>query len=151
MSDIHSTNKDSDQHDDNGFSPLAQKFAWVENPSMVSQVVKGLLIFCAVLFVIDLFFHRHAYFGFEQSKGFYAISGFFAFTIIVLLAGKLRQLIKRPENYYGSGSTHGENYPDRDLDIIDDVEHLHHSGRGPDNAGNIGAGNTRTKSGADKP
>jgi len=125
MSDTHSTNQQTENRRDDHhseFDPLARKFSWVENPFLVDRVVKGLIIFCALLFVIDLFYHRHAYFGFEQSRGFYAISGFFAFTIIVLLASKLRGLIKRPEDYYGHTSTHGESYPDRDLEIISDIE-----------------------------
>ena len=125
MSDTQLTNQQTENRRDDHhseFDPLARKFSWIENPFLVGRVVKGLIIFCALLFVIDLFYHRHAYFGFEQSRGFYAISGFFAFTIIVLLASKLRGLIKRPEDYYGHTSTHGENYPDRDLEIISNIE-----------------------------
>ena len=79
MSDTSSTNQRRDNRRDDHhseFDPLARKFSWVENPFLVGRVVKGLIIFCALLFVIDLFYHRHAYFGFEQSRGFYAISGF---------------------------------------------------------------------------
>ncbi len=146
MSDTHSTNRQAENRRDDhhsGFDPLARKFSWIENPFLVSRVVKGLIIFCTLLFVIDLFYHRHAYFDFEQSRGFYAISGFFAFTIIVLLASKLRELIKRPEDYYGQASTHGENYPDRDLEIISGMEDTKH-GQYARGKSNIAKGEQKT-------
>lgn len=96
---------------------LARLFLWADDRHKVEKVVIGLCIFCALLFVIDLFYHRHAYFGFEGSRGFYAIAGFAAFAIIVLAAGQLRRLIKRPENYYGERATHAETYPDEGLGI----------------------------------
>lgn len=99
------------------FPELAKLFLWVDDRHKVEKVVIGLCIFCAVLFVIDLFYHRHAYFGFEGSRGFYAIAGFAAFAIIVLAAGQLRRLIKRPENYYGERATNAETYPDEGLAI----------------------------------
>jgi len=93
----------------------ARLFNWVDDEGRVRQVVIGLAVFCALLFVIDLFHHRHAYFGFEESRGFYAVSGFFAFALIVLAAGQLRRLIRRPENYYGYRSTNAEPYPEEGL------------------------------------
>ncbi len=101
---------------------FAAWFTWVDNPVRVRRVVRALLIFCAVLFVIDLLYHRHAYFGFEQSRGFYAISGFVAFAGIVILAGQLRRLIRREENYYSPESIDGEKYPPNELSIIDNKQ-----------------------------
>ena len=94
----------------------ANWFVWSEDADKLGRAVTGLGIVCVVLFVIDLFVHRHAYFGFEASRAFYAIAGFFSFTIIVLLAGQLRRLIKRPEDYYGIHATSAEDYPEEGLD-----------------------------------
>lgn len=99
-------------------------FAWVDSPARVRRVVRALLIVCTILFVIDLFYHRHAYFGFEQSRGFYAISGFFAFAGIVILAGQLRRLIRRDEAYYSPESIDTESYPSDGLSVIDDQEQV---------------------------
>ena len=99
------------------FPELAKWFLWTDSPHKVERVVIGLAVFCGLLFVIDLFYHRHAYFGFEGSRGFYAIAGFAAFTVIVLAAGQLRRLIKRPEDYYGKQATNAEIYPDEGLSI----------------------------------
>ncbi len=105
------------RHEDSRFPELAKLFLWADDEKKVEKVVLGLAIFCAVTFVIDLFYHRHAYFSFEGSRGFYPIAGFFAFTVIVLAAGQLRRLIKRPENYYGRRATNAETYPDDGLEI----------------------------------
>ena len=94
----------------------ANWFVWSEDADKLGRVVSGLGIVCGLLFVVDLFVHRHAYFDFEASSGFYAIAGFFSFAIIVLLAGQLRRLIKRPENYYGIHATSAEDYPEEGLD-----------------------------------
>ena len=99
------------------YPQLTKYFLWADDARKVEKVVIGLAIFCAVTFVIDLFYHRHAYFSFERSRGFYPIAGFFAFTVIVLAAGQLRRLIKRPENYYGRTATNAEIYPDEGLAI----------------------------------
>lgn len=103
--------------DDDRYPELTKYFLWADDNSKVEKVVIALAIFCAVTFVIDLFYHRHAYFSFEGSRGFYPIVGFFAFTVIVLAAGQLRRLIKRPENYYGRTATNAEIYPDEGLDV----------------------------------
>lgn len=102
------------------FTPLAKRLLWLEKAGSVHSLIVGLGIVCALLFVIDLFYHRHGYFKFEVTSAFYAITGFVAFTLIVLAAGQLRRLIKRPENYYGDRSVHGESYPEHGL------EKLHH-------------------------
>jgi len=94
----------------------ASWFVWSEDANKLDRAVTGLMVVCAVLFVIDLFVHRHAYFGFEGSRGFYPIAGFFSFSIIVLLAGQLRRLIKRPEDYYGIHATSAEDYPEEGLE-----------------------------------
>ena len=99
---------------------FAAWFTWVDNPVRVRRAVRALIIFCAVLFVIDLLFHRHAYFGFEQSRGFYAISGFAAFAGIVILAGLLRKLIRRDENYYAPDTIDTEQYPPGELSIVEE-------------------------------
>jgi len=68
------------------------------------NVMKILRIFWVVLFVlfiVDFFIHKHPYFEFEEWPGFYAVFGFVAYTVIVLI-GKhiLRPIVKREENYY---------------------------------------------------
>ena len=46
----------------------------------------------------------------EGFPAFHALTGFIAFTLIVLGAKQLRRLIWRPENYYGRRSVNSEDY-----------------------------------------
>jgi len=67
--------------------------------------VKRLLIifFSSVilLFVLDFFVHKHAHFPWENWPVFYAIFGFVACVVLVLVSRfVLRPLVKRREDYY---------------------------------------------------
>lgn len=104
--------------DNQSLTPLAKKFLWADEPDRVQFAVLILAALSIVLFVIDLFYHRHAYFSFEQTSAFYAVTGFLAFTLIVLAAGQLRRLIKRPDDFYGEYSTNAEEYPPKDLERL---------------------------------
>jgi purine-cytosine permease-like protein len=68
------------------------------------NVIKMLRVFWGLLFillVLDLFISKHPIFPWEEWPEFYAVFGFVAYTIIVLI-GKhiLRPIVKREENYY---------------------------------------------------
>lgn len=58
--------------------------------------------FCAFLFLCDFFVDKsHAHFEWELWAGFYAVFGFVAFTLLVLVAKHIfRPLLKRDEDYY---------------------------------------------------
>lgn len=69
------------------------------------QNVKRLLyIFygCVILLLgIDLFYHKHAVFPWEEYFGFYSVYGFVACVILVIVAKYiLRPLVIRKEDYY---------------------------------------------------
>ncbi len=69
------------------------------------QQGKALLIFffacCLVLFAIDFVVKRPAHMVWEEWPGFYALFGFVASVLIVLIARYLlRPLVKREEDYY---------------------------------------------------
>ncbi|MFW6323463.1 MAG: hypothetical protein ACOC0U_00235 [Desulfovibrionales bacterium] len=54
-----------------------------------------------LLLLLDLVYHRHAYFPWEERFGFYCIFGFVACVILVLVARFiLRPLVIRDEDYY---------------------------------------------------
>lgn len=56
---------------------------------------------CALLLISDLFYDKHAHYGFEDWFGFYGIYGFLGCVLLVLAAKELRRLVKRDEDYYG--------------------------------------------------
>lgn len=71
-----------------------------DNPKNVKLVIRMLYISCFVLFAMDLVIHRHTVHPWESFTGFYAIYGFLACVILVLLARELRKVVMRDEDYY---------------------------------------------------
>ena len=66
----------------------------------VRFVVRALIAACILLFGLDFVLHRHASHPWEEIFGFYAIYGFVACVLLVLLAKEMRKLLMRDENYY---------------------------------------------------
>ena len=79
---------------------MAKKHIW----DSTKNVKKLLIIFfgiCVILFLFDFFIPKHNHFAWEEWPGFYAIFGFIACVILVLVAKYvLRPLVKKEENYY---------------------------------------------------
>lgn len=71
-----------------------------DNPKNVKLVIRILYVSCFVLFAMDLVIHRHTVHPWESFTGFYAIYGFLACVILVLLARELRKVVMRDEDYY---------------------------------------------------
>ena len=115
------------ENTDNKHSTAGDKivaaFAWVESPTSVGMAIRILAGLCALLFLLDIVIGRHSYAPGEGLWGFYAFTGFIAFTLIVLGAKKLRSLILRDETYYGVNSVDSEDYPVAQLDIRNDTDH----------------------------
>lgn len=97
---------------------LGRKMLWADNPHQVSVLIKGLMVLCLLLFVLDFIIHRHAYFSYERWYGFYAFAGFVSFSLIVLAAKQLRRLIIRPEDYYAQHAVDAESYPETGLEQL---------------------------------
>ncbi|OOZ39511.1 hypothetical protein BOW53_11420 [Solemya pervernicosa gill symbiont] len=72
-----------------------------DKPRNVKLVVRALLAVCVILFALDAVLHRHVAHPWEAWFGFYAIYGFVACVLLVLLAKEMRKLVMRDENYYG--------------------------------------------------
>lgn len=74
-------------------------------PRNVYRLLGSFFALCAVLLGTDLLFHRHLSFAagvfpVEGWFGFYAIYGFVACVLLVLLATQLRKVLMRREDYY---------------------------------------------------
>jgi membrane protein YdbS with pleckstrin-like domain len=73
-----------------------------DNPAIVRRVSFGLAACLVLLLAMELFIHKHPYFSWEKWFGFYALYGFVACVLLVLVAKYiLRPLVKRQEDYYG--------------------------------------------------
>ncbi len=71
-----------------------------DNPRNVRLVVRGLVVICILLVGMDLLVHRHIEHPLENIFSFYAIYGFVACVLLVLLAKEMRKLLIRDEDYY---------------------------------------------------
>jgi hypothetical protein len=71
-----------------------------DKPENIKRLLGILYLCCALLLVADLFIRRHVTHAWESLWGFYALFGFLACVVLVLLAKQLRKILKRPEDYY---------------------------------------------------
>jgi hypothetical protein len=71
-----------------------------DNPANVRRVLRALVAVCALLFLADFVVHRHVQHPWEHLWGFYAIYGFVACVILVLVAKEMRKVVMRDEDYY---------------------------------------------------
>ena len=71
-----------------------------DDPRNVKLGIRALYALCAVLFVFDIFFHRHIAHPFEALFGFYSVYGFVACVLLVLIAKEMRKLFMRDERHY---------------------------------------------------
>lgn len=77
-----------------------KKHLW-DDINNVKKLLKIFFSCCVALFAIDLVVKRPAHMPWEEWPGFYAIYGFVACVILVLIAKYvLRPLVKRDEDYY---------------------------------------------------
>lgn len=66
----------------------------------VEMILKVFYVICALLVVLDFVVHRHIYVSFEEIPAFYAIYGFVACVVLVVLAKVMRNYLMRDEDYY---------------------------------------------------
>ena len=104
--------RSADAEDTSRFPALGRWFLWADDPASVQRLILGLAGLCGLLFVVDLFIHRHTEVPGEGFPGYYAIVGFIAFTLIVLGAKQLRVLIRRDESFYAPDGVDAERYPE---------------------------------------
>ena len=78
----------------------SEKKYWLDAPGNVNKIVYGLYATCALLVLIDGFYHRHVHFAVEQWFGFFGFFGFAACVGLVLAAKVLRVVLMREEDYY---------------------------------------------------
>tara|TARA_B100000902_G_scaffold398937_1_gene467585 strand:+ start:2450 stop:2719 length:270 start_codon:yes stop_codon:yes gene_type:complete len=82
-----------------------EKKYFLDNQHNVRKIIGLFFTLCAFLIAVDLFFHRHLSFSddtfvYESYFGFYAIYGFVACVILVVIAKELRKVLMRKEDYY---------------------------------------------------
>ncbi len=71
-----------------------------DNPRNVRRVVYALFAICALTFAADFFVERHVDHPWEVLFGFYAVYGFVACILLVLVAKEMRKVLMRKEDHY---------------------------------------------------
>jgi len=71
-----------------------------DNPSNVKRAIYLLYAVCGLSLIADFFFHRHLDHPWEGMIGFYAIYGFVACVLLVLIATQMRKFLMRRDDYY---------------------------------------------------
>ena len=72
-----------------------------DNPQNVKRLLVIFFTLTGLMLAIDLFYHKHAIFAWEEYFGFYAVYGFVACVILVIVSKYiLRPLVMRKEDYY---------------------------------------------------
>jgi len=71
-----------------------------DDPKNIKRLLYALYVACALSVLAEFFIHRHVEHPWERVFGFYAIYGFVAIVVLVLVAKELRRLVRRKEDYY---------------------------------------------------
>jgi len=71
-----------------------------DNPKNVRRVIYALYAACGISIAAEFLVDRHVDHPLEAIFGFYAIYGFVACVLLVLIAKELRKVLMRGEDYY---------------------------------------------------
>ena len=78
-----------------------EKIHFFDRPENVNRLLKGFYAICILLVLVDFVVHRHIGIDWEKIPAFYAIYGFVACVVLVVIAKKMRNVVMRKEDYYG--------------------------------------------------
>lgn len=71
-----------------------------DRPNTIKWILSVFYLLCVLLVVADFVVHRHIYTDVEKIPTFYALYGFVACVLLVLVAKVLRVWLMRSEDYY---------------------------------------------------
>ena len=71
-----------------------------DKPATINWILRIFYGLCVVLVFADFVVHRHVYSNIENIPAFYALYGFVACVLLVLVAKVMRVLLMRKEDYY---------------------------------------------------
>jgi hypothetical protein len=71
-----------------------------DKPNNIKWLLRVFYFICVLLVALDFIVHRHIYLDFEKIPTFYALYGFVACVVLVLLAKIMRLMLMRSETYY---------------------------------------------------
>ncbi|MEX1107337.1 MAG: hypothetical protein WEC00_00360 [Dongiaceae bacterium] len=84
----------------NAQEPTPPRRHLFDHPRNVRTVIRALCAACIIVLAADFLVDRHVDHPWELLFGFYALYGFVACVLLVLIAKALRRILMRPEDYY---------------------------------------------------
>ena len=85
-----------------------------DNPRNVTWLMRIFYAICVLLLVLDFVLYRKVYMSWEKLPLFYALYGFVACVVLVVIAKQMRVLLMRKEDYYDKQQEEGgEQHVDR--------------------------------------
>ncbi|MDH5191154.1 MAG: hypothetical protein OEW89_07880 [Gammaproteobacteria bacterium] len=79
---------------------MSEKKYFFDKPENIKWIIRVFYSICLLLVIADFILHRHTTMAWEEMPAFYAIYGFAAYVLLVVLSNILRKLVMRKENYY---------------------------------------------------
>lgn len=71
-----------------------------DRPQTIKWILRIFYSICIILVLADFIIHRHIETTVEKIPAFYALYGFVACVILVLIANQMRRWLMRGEDYY---------------------------------------------------
>ena len=71
-----------------------------DDPKNIKRLLWVFYAICLGLLGVDLIYHRHVIHPWETAPFFYAVYGFVACVLLVLVAKEMRKLLMRRDDYY---------------------------------------------------
>jgi hypothetical protein len=74
--------------------------SFFDKPRNIKIIMYTFYALCIVLVALEFVVHRHIYLSFEKIPAFYALYGFVACVVLVVIAKLMRHAVMRDEHYY---------------------------------------------------
>ena len=81
---------------------------WLDDSKNVDKIFWALMGVCAVFILVEPFYHKHPYLGFDGMFGFFAFFGFLAPFILVFLGRCISLLLARKDDFYDTALKQSE-------------------------------------------
>jgi hypothetical protein len=90
-------------------------------PKTIQWILRIFYSICVLLVLADFVVHRHIITAAEKIPAFYALYGFVACVVLVLISTQMRKVLMRDENYYADSDC--DNSQDKEQDKEQDNIH----------------------------
>ena len=79
---------------------MSEKKYFFDKTENIKWTMRVFYTLCTLLVIADFIVHRHIGLPWEKLPAFYAVYGFVACVILVVIAKEIRKVVMRKENYY---------------------------------------------------